>query len=68
MCGNSPFCEIMWNEESKIIIIIIIIVIIIIIIIIIIIVMITIEYSWQSDSVFTYWKITFEFRECQESY
>ena len=58
MCGNSPFCEIMWNEESKIIIIIIIIIII----------MITIEYSWQSDSVFTYWKITFEFRECQESY
>ena len=61
MCGNSPFCEIIWNEESKIIIIIVIIIIIIIIII-------TIEYSWQSDSVFTYWKITFEFRECQESY
>ena len=61
MCGNSPFCEIMWNEESKIIIIIIIVIIIIII-------MITTEYSWQSDSVFTYWKITFEFRECQESY
>ena len=59
MCGNSPSCEIMWNEESKIIIIIVIIIIIIII---------TIEYSWQSDSVFTYWKITFEFRECQESY
>ena len=59
MCGNSPFCEIMWNEESKIIIIIVIIIIII---------MITTEYSWQSDSVFTYWKITFEFRECQESY
>ena len=61
MCGNSPSWEIMWNEESKIIIIIVIIIIIIIIII-------TIEYSWQSDSVFTYWKITFEFREWQESY